>query len=366
MGVLKTLNVGLGDRSYPILIGTDLGSEIERISTEYLHQGKRVVSIVDRGLTEAAPSFAKDFLDSVPTLSLPAGETTKSINFLSQVWDFLAQEGVDRTGVLFTMGGGVSGDLAGFAAASYLRGIDFYQVPTTLLAMVDSSVGGKTGINLSAGKNLVGSFHQPKAVIIDLDCLRTLPKREFSAGMAEVIKYGLLGNKELLYKLLSFSSPLGCDSPELPDIIESCCSDKAQIVKLDERETADGAGGRALLNLGHTFAHAIESVAGYGEYLHGEAVSIGLICAIRLSVLAGHLNEKEEEPVQSLLQSYQLPTRLTSSLKLPDLLNAMQSDKKVSAGKIRFVALSEIGNAFVTSEIAHEDVSKVWKSVGVN
>ena len=225
-------------------------------------------------------------------------------------------------------------------------------------------MGGKTGINLAAGKNLVGSFHQPKAVFIDLACLQTLPEREFSAGMAEVIKYGLLGNKELLAKLLSFSSPLRFDSEELPGVIESCCLDKAQIVELDERETTNGPGGRALLNLGHTFAHAIESVAGYGEYLHGEAVSIGLVCAIRLSILSGYLSESEQEPINSLLRSYRLPSRLNSSLNLSDLLSAMQSDKKVSAGKLRFVALRGIGNAFVTSDISLEHVSKVWKSVG--
>ena len=159
------------------------------------------------------------------------------------------------------------------------EGIDFYQVPTTLLSMVDSSVGGKTGINLNAGKNLVGAFHQPKAVFIDLNCLKTLPTREFSAGMAEIIKYGLLGNKDLYQKLLSLPVPLDSESEELPEVVESCCLDKAKIVEDDERETLVSSGGRALLNLGHTFAHAIEAVAGYGQYLHGEAVSIGLVCA---------------------------------------------------------------------------------------
>jgi 3-dehydroquinate synthase len=238
-----------------------------------------------------------------------------------------------------------------------LRGIDFYQVPTTLLAMVDSSVGGKTGINLKAGKNLVGAFHQPKAVFIDLECLKSLPKREFSAGMAEVIKYGLLGNKTLFKKLVSFSSPLHSKSEELPEIIETCCVDKAKIVEVDERETDKTTGGRALLNLGHTFAHAIEA-------LHGEAVSIGLVCAIRLSGLRDGSNQLDESSLETLLNSYQLPIRLNSPLVISELINAMQSDKKVSAGKIRFVALKSIGNAFVTSDIAIEDVIKVWKSVG--
>ena len=362
--LLKTLNVGLGDRSYPIYIGRNLGSLIHQTSSQYLTQNKKVVAVVDSGLREKNSSFAHKFIHSVPTLNLPSGETTKSIDFLSNIWDFLACEGVDRSGILFALGGGVTGDLAGFAAASYLRGIDFYQVPTTLLAMVDSSVGGKTGINLKAGKNLVGAFHQPQAVFIDLECLKSLPKREFSAGMAEVIKYGLLGNETLFKKLVSFSSPLHSESEELPEIIETCCVDKAKIVEVDERETDKTTGGRALLNLGHTFAHAIEGVSGYGQYLHGEAVSIGLVCAIRLSGLRDGSNQLDESSLETLLNSYQLPIRLNSPLVISELINAMQSDKKVSAGKIRFVALKSIGNAFVTSDIAIEDVIKVWKSVG--
>ena len=362
--VLKTLNVGLGERSYPIYIGRDLGSLINQASSKYLAQGKKVVSITDIGLIKKAPSFASEFLNSVPHLNLPNGETTKSIEHLSNIWDFLADQGIDRSGILFALGGGVTGDLAGFAAASYLRGIDFYQVPSTLLAMVDSSVGGKTGINLKAGKNLVGAFHQPKAVFIDLDCLKSLPKREFSAGMAEVIKYGLLGNNELFTRLLSFSSPLHSESEELPGIIESCCLDKARIVEDDERETDGAQGGRALLNLGHTFAHAIEAVSGYGKYLHGEAVSIGLVCAIRLSRRRDYCTSQDESSLESLLQSYQLPIKLNSSLSISELMNAMQSDKKVSAGKIRFVTLMSLGNAFVTSDISEADVVEVWKSVG--
>ncbi len=362
--ILKTLNVGLGERSYPIYIGRDLGSFISKVSSKYSDQSKKVVSITDSGLLKKAPSFASEFLSTVPHLNLPSGETTKSIEHLSNIWDFLADHGIDRSGILFALAGGVTGDLAGFAAASYLRGIDFYQVPSTLLAMVDSSVGGKTGINLKAGKNLVGAFHQPKAVIIDLDCLKSLPKREFSAGMAEVIKYGLLGNKELFNRLLSFSSPLHSESEELPGIIESCCLDKARIVENDERETDGTQGGRALLNLGHTFAHAIEAVSGYGKYLHGEAVSIGVVCAIRLSIRRGYCISQDESSLKSVLQSYQLPVELNSSLAISELMNAMQSDKKVSAGKIRFVALKKLGDAFVTSDITSVDIVEVWKSVG--
>jgi len=363
--ILKTLQVNLAnDRSYPIYIGRRLGNLIEKVSLNYLDRGKKVVALVDEGLRRESPSFVKEFIESVPTYILPSGEGTKSVKLLSETWDFLAQEGVDRTGIIFAVGGGVTGDLSGFAAASYLRGIGFYQIPTTLLAMVDSSVGGKTGINLEAGKNLVGAFHQPQAVYIDIDCLKTLPSREFSAGMAEVIKYGLLGNEMLYRSLLSLTSPLNSLSPELAEIIGTCCLDKAKIVESDERESVGTAGGRALLNLGHTFAHAIESVAGYGEYLHGEAVSIGLICALRLSIIKGYCSPESENTLIELLNSYSLPIKIESTLPVSSLMNAMKSDKKVSSGQIRFVLLKAIGSAFVTSDVAMHDVIEVWKSIG--
>lgn len=363
--ILKTLQVNLAnDRSYPIYIGRQLGNLIKKVSINYLDHGQKVVVFVDEGLRRESPSFVNELIESVPTYILPSGERTKSVQFLSGTWDFLAKEGVDRTGIIFAVGGGVTGDLSGFAAASYLRGISFYQIPTTLLAMVDSSVGGKTGINLEAGKNLVGAFHQPQAVYIDIDCLKTLPSREFSAGMAEVIKYGLLGNEKLYQKLLSFTSPLDSLSLELAEVIATCCLDKAKIVEFDERESAGSTGGRALLNLGHTFAHAIESVAGYGEYLHGEAVSIGLICALRLSIIKGYCSQESEDTLIELLNSYSLPIKMESSLPVSSLMKAMKSDKKVSSGKIRFVLLKAIGRAFVTSEVAMNDVIEVWKSVG--
>lgn len=362
----KKLVVGLGNRSYPIFIGRNLDLSIRETIQECRSQGKKVVALIDDGLSKSRSELEADLLQSIPRLNLPSGETTKSVEYLSRVWDFLAEESIDRTGNLIAFGGGVTGDLSGFAAASYLRGIDFYQVPTTLLAMVDSSVGGKTGINLSAGKNLVGSFHQPKAVFIDLKYLATLPKREFSAGMAEVIKYGLLGNLGLYQKLLSMEFLLNAQSEELPVVIEACCMDKARIVELDEKETIDSTGGRALLNLGHTFAHAIEAVAGYGEYLHGEAVSIGLLCALRLSVLMGNCKESDQVQLEGLLNSYSLPTKLRSPLSVSDLKVAMHSDKKVSGGKLRFVAMKNIGDAFVTSEVDWGDVVKVWQSVGAD
>ncbi len=360
----RKLTVGLGERSYPIYIGSGIQSIIEETYSGYIDNGQKVVLLIDEGFYKASSKMDWGFINMFPHLILPSGETTKSIEFLSKAWSFLAEEGIDRTGVLFAIGGGVTGDLAGFAAASYLRGVDFFQVPTTLLAMVDSSVGGKTGINLKAGKNLVGAFHQPQTVFIDLDCLKTLPEREFSAGMAEVIKYGLLGNQKLFERLINLSEPLCPRSPELAEIIEICCSDKANVVEADERESINSSGGRALLNLGHTFAHAIEAVAGYGQYLHGEAVSIGLVAALRLSKSSGFSFGDAEENLSKLLKSYSLPTELKSPLDISLLIEAMRADKKVSSGNLRFVVLKEIGDAFVSADIDMDDVTEVWRSVG--
>ena len=362
----KSLKVELGDRSYPILIGKNLEDSLLELKERHLNEGRKVVVVVDEGLKVANPSFYERFMADLPIFSTPSGEDTKSLGFLSGIWDFLAEQKVDRSSVLFALGGGVTGDLAGFASASFLRGISFYQVPTTLLAMVDSSVGGKTGINLLAGKNLVGAFHQPDGVFVDLDSLQSLPQREFSAGIAEVIKYGMLGNVELYDKLASRTSPLCVSSPELPDVILSCCSDKARIVEQDEREKSEGGGGRALLNLGHTFAHAIEAVSGYGNYLHGEAVAIGLVCALRLSFPRGGCSGVEVDNLLALLRTYDLPTALRESLPVADLMKAMTSDKKVVAGNLRFVLMREIGDSHVVSDVESSEVEGIWKSVGAD
>ena len=360
----KSLKVELGDRSYPILIGKNLEDSLLELKERHLNEGRKVVVVVDEGLKAANPSFYERFMADLPIFSTPSGEDTKSLGFLSGIWGFLAEQKVDRSSVLFAFGGGVTGDLAGFASASFLRGISFYQVPTTLLAMVDSSVGGKTGINLVAGKNLVGAFHQPEGVFVDLDSLQSLPQREFSAGMAEVIKYGMLGNAELYGKLASRTSPLCVSSPELPDVILSCCSDKARIVEQDERETSGGTGGRALLNLGHTFAHAIEAVSGYGNYLHGEAVAVGLVCALSLSLLRGGCADGDEQVLLDLLGTYDLPSALRESLPVGELMKAMTSDKKVVAGNLRFVLIREIGDSYVVSDVESSEVEQIWKSVG--
>lgn len=358
----ETLTVELEKRRYPIYFdGADDALKADLLALR--SAGRCVQVISDARVLHAHPNYLAQagFKDS-EILSLPAGEPTKSIPYFSQALSALAGQAAGRDCALFAFGGGVIGDLAGYVAASYLRGIDFYQIPTTLLSMVDSSVGGKTGINLPEGKNLVGAFWQPKAVYIETALLTTLPPREFAAGMAEVIKYGMLADRELFDDLLALDG-LQADSPEVPAIVRRCCAIKARIVAEDETETAQ-SGGRALLNLGHTFAHAIENVAGYGEYLHGEAVGIGLSLATRLSVALGQLPVSELKRVDQLLQQFQLPVCLRAPLELDQLMAAMQRDKKNRGGRLRFVTMNALGNAVTTNEVAAELIESLWREAG--
>ncbi len=359
------LEVELGKKSYPIKIGSGVSVHLNQLKDQLIAERRKIAAVVDAGLANANHAFVNKFLSDIPCLKVPAGEDSKCVEWLKKGWDFLASNKIDRTGVLFVFGGGVTGDLGGFLSASYLRGIEFVQVPSTLLAMVDSSVGGKTGINLSAGKNLVGAFHQPSQVLIDLDVLSTLPMREFAAGMAEVIKYGMLGNLTLFQKLLALEEPLSRDNSELGSIIHQCCSDKAEIVREDERESAL-QGGRALLNLGHTFGHAIEAAAGYGSYLHGEAVSIGLVCAFRLSKKLGYCENEREDKIIELLESYSLPVELAEPLSMEKIKLAMMNDKKVQKGALRFVVMENIGKSFVEDSVDSKLVNEVLKSIGVS
>lgn len=355
----EALHVELADRAYPIHFHSareQLAREIQRLRDA----GHGLAAIADQGLLDAQPRLLAELgLRPEECLALPPGEPTKSIQPFSRCLSFLAKRALNRDGVLFALGGGVTGDLAGYVAASYLRGIRFYQMPTTLLAMVDSSVGGKTGINLPEGKNLVGAFWQPQAVSIDTRLLQTLPARELAAGMAEVLKYGLLADAGLFTDLEQMDT-LGPGSPELPSIIRRCCAIKARIVAEDEKETA-ASGGRALLNLGHTFAHAIENVAGYGDYLHGEAVAIGLHLAARLSLALGKIEESEVARVTALLQRYQLPVRLKQNLPLAELMEAMRRDKKNRGGHLRFVTLHTVGQAITSDGIDPATIERIWQ-----
>ncbi|MES2693907.1 MAG: 3-dehydroquinate synthase [Verrucomicrobiota bacterium] len=357
----ETLTVNLSERSYPITFGDDLWAAIGEAVEGIKSQGARVGTVVDENVAKYHAAGLAAALGGTPALSIPSGEGSKALASYGRALDFLAEERLDRRSVLLAIGGGVVGDLGGFAAASYLRGIDYIQVPTTLLSMVDSSVGGKTGINLKAGKNLVGAFHQPKAVYIATGLLRTLPAREFAAGMAEVIKYGLLGDGALFDELEA--KPLTVNSPELAQTIRRCCAAKARVVEADERELAK-EGGRALLNLGHTFGHAIENVAGYGGYLHGEAVAIGLCAAARLSQKLGYIGTPDVARIEKVVTAHALPTRLRGPLALADLHAAMTRDKKVRAGGLRFVVLKSLGEAATQSYVPLPLVEESFREVG--
>ena len=357
----EILTVHLGERSYPIQLGANLRAEVKALVGSLRTAGRKVAVLTDENLRGRQGETLRDLFADAPMLVLPPGEETKSLTSLGHVLDFLAEQRIDRAGVLFAVGGGVIGDLGGFAAAAWLRGIDYFQVPTSLLAMVDSSVGGKTGINLKAGKNLAGAFHQPRGVFIATELLATLPPREFAAGMAEVIKYGLLGDAGLFAQL--DRSPLTAASTELPAVIHRCCTIKARIVEADERELAP-EGGRALLNLGHTFGHAIEQVTGYGRYLHGEAVAVGLAAAARLSQKLGHLAAGDVARIDAVLAAHALPARLTAPLPAAALMTAMTTDKKVRAGLPRFVVLQRLSEAVTQDGVAAETIGAVWREVG--
>ena len=355
------LTVELGTRSYPIHFSCNASAVIQQAVGEVTGKGQQSILLTDEGVAQAQAGFLSKSFGAIPRLTVTAGEKSKSLENLGRVHDFLAANKITRQGVLWVVGGGVMGDLGGFAAATYLRGINYVQVPTTLLAMVDSSVGGKTGINLSAGKNLVGAFYHPRAVHIATDFLATLPAREFAAGMAEVIKYGLLGDAALFTQLEK--TVLTPAHAELPAVIRRCCELKAGIVRADEQELAT-ENGRALLNLGHTFGHAIEQVTGYTAYLHGEAVAVGLVGAARLSQKLGLIAAAEVARVERVLAAHQLPVRLRAPLSVAQLQAATANDKKNRADGARFVVLNALGTAATRSGIPPALVEAVWRELG--
>ena len=360
---VESVQVKLARHSYPVRIGAGVWSEVLLTAQSHSQKNKKCVAITSPAIAQAQPDLIKKISGVMPILITQVdGEKAKSAEELAKLWNFLAAQGIARDGTVFAIGGGVIGDLAGFAAATYQRGIECIQVPTTLLAMVDSSVGGKTGINLTAGKNLVGSFHQPVAVFADTSLLSTLPAREFAAGMAEVIKHGLIADKKLFHDLQSLA-PMNWQSPQLPAVIRRCVEIKAAVVSDDEFETKK-EGGRALLNLGHTFGHAIEAVAGFGTYLHGEAVAIGLVMAARLSAKLGQCTDAEAAVVEKTLAAYNLPTKLHSPLSLEQLLDAMKRDKKVRSGKLRFILMQGIGAAKSTEDVPESLAAEIFRSGG--
>ena len=352
----KILNVELADKSYPIYIGSDLLSSKSLLSDHI--QGKQVMVVTN---TTIAPLYLEKLKDAlsdfnVESVILPDGEEFKTLETLNKVFDALLKAKFDRSSTLVALGGGVVGDITGYAAASYQRGVNFIQVPTSLLSQVDSSVGGKTGVNHELGKNMIGAFYQPKAVIIDVDTLDTLSDQEYSAGMAEVIKYGLLGNANFFYMLeTNIESIMARNKDLIIEIIFNSCKDKASIVALDEFER----GKRALLNLGHTFGHGIENAFGYGNYLHGEAVSIGMVMAAKLSMDEGHLSHEDAIRVESILSKADLPISIKKSIDSETLIESMSMDKKSIDGKIRLVLLKALGDSYLTDSYSKENFNKV-------
>ena len=352
----KILNVELADKSYPIYIGSDLLSSKSLLSDHI--QGKQVMVVTN---TTIAPLYLEKLKDAlsdfnVESVILPDGEEFKTLETLNKVFDALLKAKFDRSSTLVALGGGVVGDITGYAAASYQRGVNFIQVPTSLLSQVDSSVGGKTGVNHELGKNMIGAFYQPKAVIIDVDTLDTLSDQEYSAGMAEVIKYGLLGNADFFSMLeTNIESIMARNKDLIIEIIFNSCKDKASIVALDEFEK----GNRVLLNLGHTFGHGIENAFGYGNYLHGEAVSIGMVMAAKLSMDEGHLSYEDAIRVESILLKANLPIVIKKSIVSETLIEAMSLDKKSIDGKIRLVLLKALGDSYLTDSYSKENFNKV-------
>ena len=346
---MRTLNLDLGERSYPIYIGSGLLQHAELLRR---HIGGRQALVVTNDTL--APLYLDRLAEQLgnlhhESLILPDGEQYKTLDVLNRIFDKLLQKRFDRRCTIVALGGGVVGDMAGFAAACYQRGVDFIQIPTTLLAQVDSSVGGKTAVNHPLGKNMIGAFHQPRAVIIDTETLNTLPARELTAGLAEVIKYGLIRDEEFLRWLEEKLDDLLQREPNaLAYAIEHSCRIKADIVAQDERES----GLRALLNLGHTFGHAIETGLGYGRWLHGEAVAAGMAMAADLSARLGWLAVGDVQRVVELLSRADLPVRGPEELTTEQMLQLMAVDKKVQDGQLRLVLLRQLGDAVV---VKHED-----------
>jgi 3-dehydroquinate synthase len=342
-----TVNVDLGERSYPIHIGADLIGRTELFAPHIAGASVTIVTnttvepLYGEKLRAALAPLGKD----VSTVVLPDGEAYKSWETLNRIFDALLERQADRKTTLIALGGGVIGDMAGFAAACYMRGVPFIQVPTTLLSQVDSSVGGKTGINHPLGKNMIGAFYQPLAVIADTAALRTLPERELAAGMAEVIKTAAIADPAFFeWVEVNVEALNRCEPEALAHAIKRCCEIKASVVAADERE----GGLRAILNFGHTFGHAIEAGLGYGEWLHGEAVGCGMTMAADLSVRLGHFDDAARKRLVALVLAARLPVR-APALGEARYIELMKGDKKSEAGKIKFILLKRIGEPLMTS-----------------
>jgi 3-dehydroquinate synthase len=353
MALNHTLTVELGDRSYPIFIGNDLIHQPELLCKHIKGPSALIVSN-----TTVAPLFLESIQASLTDNKimhdcaiLDDGEQYKTLAAVESIITTLLEKKHNRQTTLIALGGGVVGDITGFAASVYQRGVDFIQIPTTTLSQVDSSVGGKTGVNHILGKNMIGAFHQPQCVIADITTLNTLPDREFSAGLAEVIKYGLIHDAEFFNWLeQNIDKLMARDNETIAQAIFASCQTKASIVSIDERES----GIRAILNLGHTFGHAIEATMGYGNWLHGEAVSAGMVMAVDLSLRQQWVDPSVKQRTINLLQKANLPVASPAEMTIEQYMTAMSIDKKVINGTMKFVLLKNLGEAIVTSDFDPE------------
>jgi 3-dehydroquinate synthase len=349
----ETVTVALGTRSYGVKVGRGLLDTLGAEAGE-LGLGTRCVVISD---SNVAPLYGARVMESLREagfhpvdITAPAGEESKSLERAGWICERMIEARLDRKSWVVALGGGVVGDLAGFVAAIYCRGVPFVQAPTTIVAQVDSAVGGKTGVNARNGKNLIGAFHQPRLVLADIDTLATLPEREFNEGFAEVIKHGAIRDRSLLDAVAALDR-----ERDLAGIIRRNVEIKARIVAADEHETT---GERALLNFGHTIGHAIEAAAGYGKLLHGEAISLGLVAACRISVAKAGLDTADSDRITALLEKYRLPVRLPAEIPRQAILAALGADKKFEEGAIRFVLCPRLGEAYVSKDVTLEDITR--------
>lgn len=360
----RTIEVSLDSRSYPIVIGAGILDD-SKLITAHLTSNRVVIvtneTVAPLFLDQIQNSLSEAGIDAL-AITLPDGEEYKTWNTLNSIYDAMLAARCDRTTTIIALGGGVVGDIAGFAAATYQRGIPYIQIPTTLLAQVDSSVGGKTAINHPLGKNMIGAFYQPRLVIADITTLMKLPERELSAGLAEVIKYGAIMNTAFFAWLEDNMGRLVAREPEaLSYAVEVSCRCKAEIVAADEREV----GRRALLNFGHTFGHAIEAGLGFGKWLHGEAVAAGMLLAARLSARQGDISDGDVTRLERLLARAHLPTQ-APMLGAGRYLDLMGYDKKVHKGKLRLVLLKSIGDAYLTSEFSTQQLTRVLEDIAAD
>ncbi|MBD2387265.1 3-dehydroquinate synthase [Cylindrospermum sp. FACHB-282] len=359
------INVNLGEKSYEIAIASasldQLGQQMSQ-----LQLGKKVLLVsnpmIFKHYGERAIASLKNAGFEVASCNLPPGERYKTLNSIQKLYDIALENRLERSSTMVALGGGVVGDMTGFAAATWLRGINVVQVPTTLLAMVDSAIGGKTGVNHPHGKNLIGAFHQPRRVLIDPEVLKTLPTREFRAGMAEVIKYGIIWDADL-FAQLEASKHLDqlryVKTDLINNILTHSCQAKADVVGKDEKES----GLRAILNYGHTIGHAVESLTGYRLLKHGEAVGIGMVAAGQISLELGLWQKQDTERQNALIEKTGLPTKLPAGVEIEAIIDALQLDKKVKSGQVRFVLPTKIGEVTITDQVPTDTIRQVLQGM---